>query len=186
MDDLAALDRATVEFRSRLEPVTPADLTKPTPCSEWNVAALIDHVARGNRMTELLMHGADARTSVGPAAAAPPDAAAIETYDRTAADQRSSFSEAGAMERLADHPAAQMPGSLLLLFRSIDLAIHAMDLADALGLDPGIDDDLAESLWLRTEPLAAILAASGMFGSPPEQIPPDLAPLQKLLLATGR
>ena len=137
-------------------------------------------------MAELLMHGADARTSVGPAAAPPEGVGFLETYDATAADQRASFDEGDAMDRMVDHPASQMPGSLLLMFRSSDVALHAMDLSNALGVDPSIDPELAESLWRRTEPLAPLLAASGLFGSPPAEIPGELTAIDKLLLATGR
>lgn len=186
MNDLDALAAAVDAFRSRLAQVGAADLNKPTPCSEWDIAALIDHVNRGNRMAELLLHGADKRTSVGDAAAPPADVDDLTTYDVTAAAQDAAFKEAGAMERTVDHPATPMPGSLLLMFRTADLTLHALDLAVALGADSTLNDELVESIWVRVEPLTPILAASGMFGSPPAEIPADLPTREKLLLATGR
>jgi uncharacterized protein (TIGR03086 family) len=186
MNDLDALSAAVSEFRSRLTQVDAADLSKPTPCTEWDIAALIEHVNRGNRMAELLLHGADKRTSVGDAAAPPPDVDDLTTFDVTAAGQHSAFEEDGAMERAVDHPASPMPGSLLLMFRTADLALHAIDLASALGTDTTIDGELVDSIWGRLEPLVPILGPSGVFGSPPDELPADASPREKLLLATGR
>jgi hypothetical protein len=79
-----------------------------------------------------------------------------------------------------------MPGETLLMFRTLDLAVHGWDLATGLGLDATIDDDLAESLWRRLEPFAPLLAGSGLFGQPSGDAPVGATPMQQLLHATGR
>ena len=40
--------RAHQVYAAVLAHVTDADLAKPTPCAEWDVAALIDHINAGN------------------------------------------------------------------------------------------------------------------------------------------
>lgn len=44
MDALALLDRSAAHFESRLTAVRPEQWTLPTPCTEWDVQALANHV----------------------------------------------------------------------------------------------------------------------------------------------
>ena len=60
MDDLAALDVASQEFGRRLAEIRDDQWPKPTPCGDWTVDDLVRHINVGNRMSELLLGGADA------------------------------------------------------------------------------------------------------------------------------
>ena len=84
------------------------------------------------------------------------------------------------------HPAMQMPGELLLMFRTLDLAVHAWDLASGIGSDLSLDLEMCASLWARLEPYAPMLSGSGMFGPPPRTLGPDASVVDVLLNATGR
>jgi uncharacterized protein (TIGR03086 family) len=147
---------------------------------------VVDHINLGNRMAELLLHGADAATSIGPAAQPPSGEARATTYAVTSAAQLDAFSEADALARTVRHPAMDMVGEQLLMFRTLDLALHGWDLATGIGADPSLDPDVAESLWTRLEPFAPLLAASGMFGTPKRDLPADATAADKLLTAAGR
>lgn len=186
MDDLAALTIATAEFRRRLAEVGADQWDAPTPCSEWDVSALVRHVNLGNRMAELLLHGADGPTAVGPAAEPPAGVPALETYDITAAAQNAAFAEPGALVRVVSHPATEMPGAMFLMLRTLDITMHGWDLATALGQDADVDEALCSSLWTRLEPIAAVLPASGMFGQPEGAPPSTATAFEKVLHATGR
>jgi uncharacterized protein (TIGR03086 family) len=185
MDDFAALDRATEEFQRQLDAIGDDQWHDATPCGDWDVTALVEHVAGGNRMGELLLHGADVQASL--AGARTVIGTDLRTaYASTSADQIAAFAEDGSLDRTVHHPAMDMPGSLLLLFRTNDLALHGWDLATAIGADTTIDPDLAASIWTRLEPIAPLLAGSGMFGTPTGALDPDASPVDKLLDATGR
>jgi uncharacterized protein (TIGR03086 family) len=186
MDDLEALARANHEFGRVLDAVGDDQWTATTPCGEWDATALVAHINLGNRMAELLLHGADATTSIGPDARPPAGEAPATTYAATSAAQLVAFSEDGALARTVHHPAMDMTGDQLLMFRTMDLALHAWDLATSVGAETTLDPDLATSVWTRLEPIAPLLSASGMFGEPKRELAPDASPGDKLLTATGR
>jgi len=186
MDDLEALGTASDEFGRRLAAVGPEQWSARTPCGEWDVTALVEHLNVGNRMGELLLQGADAKTSVGPAAHPAAGADPVATYAATSAGQVAAFAEDGALTRTVTHPAMEMSGEMLLMFRTLDLTMHAWDLATSLGMDASLDPDLCASLWTRLEPIAPLLAGSGLFGTPTRDLAPDPSAQDKLLHATGR
>ena len=185
MDDLAALARATDEFRRQLNLVSDDQWHAPTPCGEWDVTALAQHVSGGNRMAELLLEGATAEASLDGARTIN-GTDLLTTYDATSAAQITAFAEPGALELVVHHPALDMPGEMLLMFRTADLALHGWDLANSIGSDTTIDPDVATSIWVRLEPIAPLLSGSGMFGQPTGALPDDASPTAKLLHATGR
>jgi uncharacterized protein (TIGR03086 family) len=158
----------------------------PTACGDWTVRDLVRHVNVGNRMSELLLAGADAKTSIGPDAQPPEGVDPAETYAATSAAQIAAFSKPGALTVTVKHPAMEMPGELLLMFRTLDLAMHAWDLASGIGSDLNLDAEMCGSLWVRLEPLAPLLSSSGMFGPPPRNLGPDASVVDVLLNATGR
>jgi uncharacterized protein (TIGR03086 family) len=186
VDDLDAIADAGQHFGLLVGAVGDEQWLGSTPCGEWDVRALVDHVNFGNRMAELLLHGADAQTAVGPAAQPPAGDPAATTYAEASAAQLAAFSEDGALTRTVHHPAMDMSGDQLLMFRTLDLVAHGWDLAMSIDADTSINPDLAASLWTRLEPIAALLAGSGMFGTPKAELAVDSSAEAKLLNATGR
>ena len=58
VEALAALTLATAEFERRLAVVTPSRWQAPTPCEEWTVRDIADHITGGNRFAVLILGGA--------------------------------------------------------------------------------------------------------------------------------
>jgi uncharacterized protein (TIGR03086 family) len=185
MDDLAALRCATEEFRRRLDAIGPDQWHRPTPCDDWDLTMLVEHVAGGNRMGELLLHGADAKASIDGARSVI-GSDLVASFEETSADQVAAFAEDGALERTVHHIVMDMPGSMLLMFRTTDLTVHAWDLAKSIGADANVDPDLVTSIWNRLEPIAPLLSAGGMFRVPPGVLPDGASIQDTLLHATGR
>src|SRR5688572_9507929 len=57
---LELLALAEGELQRRLQLVGPEDWTRTTPCTEWNVRALVNHVVGANVRYEMLLRGAPA------------------------------------------------------------------------------------------------------------------------------
>src|SRR6478735_1732506 len=56
------LDRAHAALRSTAARVTLADLTRPTPCSLWSVAQVLQHAAGDQRAYAFFLTGSDGPT----------------------------------------------------------------------------------------------------------------------------
>ena len=181
-----AMDRARAEFESRLPAVTEQDWPRPTPCTEWDVRALVDHVIGGCKRYAMLLHGASAE-----------ETNALRTVDHIGADAPASFRaasdemtaafhEPGALERTVHHPAGDRPGLVLAGMRVIDFALHGWDLARAIGADDTLDPELVEWCWAVLSGMSGELSQGGFFQPPTGELPED-APLQdRLLHLTGR
>lgn len=138
-DALLALERATLEFEGRLRAVRQDDWTRPTPCTEWDVHALVNHVIGGNLRYTMLLHGASAdevNSTRGADHLGPDPQAAFAT---TAAALAVAFAAPGALTRTTHHPVGDRTGAELLAMRVIDLTVHAWDLAAALETDDSLD-----------------------------------------------
>src|SRR5262249_54463117 len=152
------------EFERRLRLVGPEDWQRPTPCSEWDVRALANHVVGGNRRYVMLLHSASA-AEVGATRTLDhlgddPVASFATTADALAA----SFTEDGALSGIGHPPAGDRTGAQLLGMRVTDLTVHAWDLARAVGADESLDA-VAVEFALEHLDLIAAGRAHGSFAA---------------------
>jgi uncharacterized protein (TIGR03086 family) len=182
VDRLAELLLATEAFDRRVVAIPADGWGAPTPCDEWTVRDLVEHVTGGNRFAVPLLDGASLADAF--------DAALAPGFsDDTLADLRSSadaqlaaFAADGALDRICHHPRGDITGSEFAGLRIGDLAVHAWDLARATGGDEHLDDRLVAAAWAAYEPRAATLVASAWFGGGASGTLPEGAPLQDRLL----
>ena len=186
MDPLDALAAAQAEFDRRLHAVADGDWATPTPCEGWTVRDLVIHVVGGCTMSTRLLHGASVEEALD-GVRADPGGDLRDDFAQRAEEQAAAFREPGALERVVHHPAMDMPGAQLLGFRIGDMALHAWDLARAIGADEALGDELAAHVWETLEPMAPFIGQVGVFGSGPSGSVGEDAPLQvRLLDLSGR
>jgi uncharacterized protein (TIGR03086 family) len=134
MDPMDAHQRAQDTFARVLVNVTSDQLSSPTPCPEWDVKALIDHVIAGNmRVVE---------RAGGQVAPLPDDVGAAHRASAKAAQE--TFAEPEALTRTYPISIGEVPGMVFLEIRISDLLAHAWDLAIATGQPTDLDPELAE------------------------------------------
>ena len=179
---MALLARAGSGFDGRLRAVRTADWTRPTPCAEWDVRALVNHLVTAQMTTVRLLDGATRDDVVALIGVDHLGDDPLASYARSSSAQLAAFQRPGALEQVLPHPAFDMPGSQLLDFRIGDALIHTWDLARAIAGDEELDLELVEFVWQSLEPLAALLPASGAFGAGPSGSVPDAADRQARLL----
>lgn len=187
MDSIESLARATAEFELRLHAVGTDQWDLPTPCADWDVRGLVNHVAAGNRMAARLLDGCSREEATATIAADVLGADPVATAVAGDAAQTAAFGEPGALERVCHHPMTDMPGAMLIGFRVGDLTLHAWDLARATGGDEALDADLVAEVWAAMEPLGPVIAQTGVFGNGPSGDVGEDAPLPtRMLDLSGR
>ena len=180
MEAVEALKAANAEFESRLRQVTSHDWDLPTPCPEWNVRALVNHVLLGTRMSIQILSGMPRQDVI----AALDDDLMADTSDPVAsflelADQMvAGFSGPDGLAGMVEHPGGDFPRAVFAGFRVADGAVHAWDLARAIGADTTLDAELVQFAWDDVQPQRDMLVATGMFGDSASGTVGDDAPLQ--------
>lgn len=182
MDLLEALDPAAEEFGRRLR-TSPEDAWgNPTPCTEWDVRGLVQHVVGGTWMTVALLDGASTEESMQAARAAAQQPDLRAGFDAGVAAQREAFHRPGALDGIVHHVVGDIPAGMLLGFRVADLLLHSWDLARGLGVDDTLDPQVLEAVWAFSQPMGDGLRGSGRFGEGASGSVAADAPLQLRVL----
>ena len=172
---------ALERFGALVHQVPDGGWTASTPCTEWDVRALVHHLMNEISWMAPLLGGrsvADVGESLsgdllGDDPVASWDAAAAESLGAVEAD--------GAMELVIHLSRRDVTGSDYTFEVFNDLAIHGWDLARAIGANETIDPAFVAIIDERVGPDIADLKASGQYGD--EVVPPDGADAQTRLLA---
>lgn len=133
---------ACAGFAERLRAVRPAQWQGPTPCAQWTVRDLVNHMTRGNLNYLLLLRGGSGEEFLRLREADALGADPVAAFGRSAAEFLARCDEPGALDRVADYPLGQAPGRQLVSIRLTDSVVHTWDLARAAGLDERLDPDL--------------------------------------------
>jgi uncharacterized protein (TIGR03086 family) len=182
MDAVDAIELSQWEFERRLREVRDDQWTWPTPCEQWTVRDLVNHVVAGAEMYVAMLGGCSREEAsailYGNVLGDDP----VEDFVRAAGPVPDAFRRPGALDRIYPHPAQDVPGADLVWWRASDNTIHTWDLAHAIGSDERLNDDLVDALWSRLEPAAAFLAESGVFGRGSSGAVDGTEPKQRRLL----
>jgi len=157
----------------------------PTPCSEWDVHALVNHLVNESYWTAPLLQGKTIAevgdVFDGDLLGDDPKGA----WDKSAAEAVAAAAAPGATTATAHVSFGDIPGADYLQQLFHDYLIHGWDLARAIGADETLDPVLVEVCYSQAKPVEDLLKASGVFGDKLE--PPEGADLQtKLLAVFGR
>lgn len=183
---LTRLGEALDLFGARVHAVRDDQWEAGTPCVEWTVRDLVNHLVseqlwvqplvRDGRMTEEVGDRFDGdMLGSGPAA----------SWDTAARAAHDVFTAPSALHRTVhlsygDTPVANYCGQMVA-----DLVVHSWDLSRAIGAEERLPDSLLQFAVREVTPYAAELAKSGLFAEPVE--PPPGADVQtKLLCLLGR
>jgi uncharacterized protein (TIGR03086 family) len=152
-----------------------------TPCSDWDVRALVHHVVSENAWIPPLLAGKTIRevgdSLDGDLLGTDPKA----SWQWHAEAATSAVSQEGALDRTVHISRGDVPGGEYVFEVVADLVIHGWDLARAIGGDDAIDPQLLEPVFAFYEPLIPMLKTTGAYG--PDVVAPPGADRQTALLA---
>ena len=175
-----AHQRGQEAFAGVLANVGPDDLSAPTPCTEWTVADLIEHVLGGN---ERVVQWAGVQEQPP----ARPDSL-IDAHRAGASAAQQVFARPGGMTAMFELPFGQVPGNVFIRMRSTDLLTHAWDLAAATGQSTDLDPELATYLLdaVREAGIRPDFRGPGKPFGDEQACPSDRPPADQLAAFLGR
>ncbi|HEU4348862.1 MAG TPA: TIGR03086 family metal-binding protein [Actinoplanes sp.] len=138
------------QLRALLLGVTDEDLTAPTPCPEWTVGDLLDHLMGLSwAYAQAARKLTDAPGTAGPAP--PPSAANLPAHWRSRMpvlleELATAWKEPSAWTGTAQAGGVTMPAAELGLVAMNELVMHSWDLAQATGQDFAADPRILEAL----------------------------------------
>jgi len=170
--------------RSVLAKVTPDQLSLETPCREWKVSNLIDHLVGGQHWARSAVQGVEmTETSDGSSSG---DYTA--TFDQAAKENLAAFSEDGALGRTVNPGFGDMPAGALLGLSITDTFTHAWDLARATGQDTDLAPELAGQLLAASQESIqdAFRSEDGAIFGLEQPAPEGASPADRLAAFLGR
>jgi uncharacterized protein (TIGR03086 family) len=177
--------RAAAGFGRHVHAVTAGQWHDPTPCDDWDVRTLVNHVtveqlwvpplAGGSTVAEVGARLDGDQLGDDPVAA----------WDGAVEASLRAFEAPGALDGTVMLSSGERPMSEYCWEMTTDALIHSWDLARGVGGDEALDPELSELVYERTLPIADQLQESGMF-KPPVPVPDDAPLPTKLLALFGR
>jgi len=178
---LDQLRRSLAAVDALIDKIRPGQWSSPTPCTEWDVRRVVDHLVGMNRVFAAMLAG-DAPPQRGddPAVEALPQA-----FRDSAAALLDAFTRPGVLERSYTSPLGRATGAERLKIRLYDLLAHGWDLAVATGQPAQLPADAAEDSLSFVHEQLRDDARPGRFG-PPLTVPDDASAIERLVAFLGR
>lgn len=174
MQTLDLHDRSQRVFADVLSRVQPDQLGNPTPCTEWTVRDLIDHVISANN-------------SVADRCGDPVEGDLVAAHAVSVARAREVFAASDGMTRIHKLPIGEIPGAQFLKMRITDVLLHSWDLAKATGQDTDLDPELATAVWpMAHELIQPAFRGPGRPFGPPQPCPDARSAADQLAAFCGR
>ena len=191
MDTLDALQQATAATDKIVTGVQPSQLDSSTPCSEWNVRQLLNHMLGSMELGSALLSD----TAPDEKAAPPGGVPAVDLVGddpsrayRSSSDRLLGIAGApGALDTVHKTPLGEMPGAALGGILGLDLFVHGWDLARTTNQDATWDQDLAAHVLAYAEQtIQPEMRADGGFVGPMVEVDANASPMDHLLGFMGR
>lgn len=178
--DVAMLQRAVDATRPVVAGISPDQFEAATPCTEWDVRDLLNHLIGEYEAIA-------AAAGLGVANSGVTDFTATDhvgAYDGAAAKATKALAAPGALEQTLEMPWGPTPGNVVLGLTIADTVVHGWDLAKATGQELQAEPDVAEAVYGMT---SGMMEPNGKFPrgdsfAPPVEVPDD-APIQDKMLA---
>ena len=149
MEAMTAYQQTVVWTGQRIAGVRPEDLGLVTPCTDWDVRALVAHIVAGIWYFKALAAGEPVAELIRGLSDLVGDDPFV-SYDQAARAALDAWGAPGALDRTYTLPMGDRTGREALSIHQADLLLHGWDLAEATHQDATIAPELA-SFALETE-----------------------------------
>lgn len=163
---LEQYEHALTEFGRRVEQVGDDQWGKPTPCTDWDVRALVAHVVDEQRWVPYLLGGGTVAAAGDRFADDPLGGDAKAAWREASKAARAAFEAEGALDKPVSVSSGETSARDYLWAMTVDAAVHAWDLARGIEADDHLEHELVRRIHRESEKDAEELAASGVYGEP--------------------
>jgi uncharacterized protein (TIGR03086 family) len=178
MDLIESLERTFEHAHGVIGGVRPDQYGEKTPCTEWTVRDLLEHM-----IGVVAGLGATAAGTPGGAFALGKEPAA--QFQEAAASALAAWRTPGVLDRVIDGGAGQMPGRVLAGINLLDTATHTWDLATATGQPSALPGDVAAAALEASLATISPEIRPGRFG-PEIAVPDGASTTERLVAFLGR
>ena len=173
MDPVIMYERAATNAVAMAQSVTADQTTLATPCSEWDVSALLEHMSGGGAYLMGAM-GVPANGAIWPDLTCVSEC--VDALRRPGALEQRCLSPVGFEWSLAEAAAGT----------AMDQLIHTWGLAVAINADRDLDAEVVEAAIEMFLPLMPEVGRRAGFVGPEVAVPPGASARDRLLGAMGR
>jgi uncharacterized protein (TIGR03086 family) len=183
MDAIERIEKATQQASKAVNAVKPDQLGDPTPCSEFDVRGLLNHLIGGLGMLTTAASGGKAVTPDSDLVGDGSDVGS--RYDAGRTKLLEAIRADGVLERTWEMPFGALPGQVMASIAFMEHVTHAWDVAKATGQDTTLPTELAQECLDVVTPMDAMLRTPGVCG-PPVAVPDDASLTDRLVAFMGR
>ena len=184
IDEATAFRRASEGFVDRARQIGRDQWSASTPCTEWNVRMLVNHVAGEYLWVPEMLAG---RTIAEVGDRLDGDVLGDDPLQALISARVAALAAIDAPEALESNvhlSFGDLPAGEYVKQMALDSVIHSWDLAHGIGADERLDPELVELCYADLQASAEDWRSAGVFG--PEKAPSDDSTQAKLLALTGR
>jgi uncharacterized protein (TIGR03086 family) len=186
MDPRPLYIRALDQLEKVFAGITPAELDRPTPCTEFDLRALLSHVIGGIHRIAYVGEGGRA-LDVAAAVGEIGDTDWSGALARARARAIAAWADDATLDRIAEVPWGAVPGRIALGGYVMEAVTHTWDIAQVVAPDTDLDEELAlVSLNIAQMVLPAGQSREGMPFAPQQDAPADATPYTRLAAWLGR
>lgn len=162
--------------------------SEPTPCPQWNVRELVNHLVMGNRLFAGIARGAAvvSADALDPKATDTLGVDPAAAYANAATELVTVFARPGSLETVMTVPFGTVPGLVAVRLRITEALVHGWDLTQATGQQPRFPEDVTvRNLEFARAALTDVPAGRSPFAAP-RPVPGDAPALVRLTALLGR
>ncbi|HET6503416.1 MAG TPA: TIGR03086 family metal-binding protein [Amycolatopsis sp.] len=175
------LDRALDAVGRLIAGVREDQWSAPTPCTEWDIRALVAHLVRANRVfVALLSDDSTPEAGIESLGEDP-----LKAYLESGAALVKAAERPGVLDRTFRGPLGEASGAERIQLRIADLLTHGWDLARATGRPVDLPGDLVEQALAFARHQLADLPRAGRF-DPAQPVADDAPAVDRLAALLGR
>ncbi|RNL82999.1 TIGR03086 family metal-binding protein [Halostreptopolyspora alba] len=175
--------KALAEFDRRVREVGDAQWGESTPCVDWDVHDLVNHMVTVQMWAPYLLSGGTVEDAGDRFDGDHLGETPVATWEVMSRDARTAWLQPDALERTVHMSFGAIPASFYLWIMTLDQLVHAWDLARAIGTDETLDAGLVEATlqWVNENNVTV-----PPYFAEPVPVAEDADTQTRLLALTGR